>query len=677
MDPNVQHDPHQPEIAHNADDLEEIKKAVDDAAAVSGGLWLSYLLVLFYLAVAAGAVSHSDLLLENRVKLPFLNIELPLRAFFLLAPFLFLVTHAYALVHFNMLGRKAWRFHTELTRQVPDKEVRDKLRSMLPSNIFVQLLAGPPELRAGVFGAILKLIAWTTLVLFPILLLLLLQIQFLPYHDETITWAQRIALVLDVFLLWILRPPPLPGGARDDRGASVRAWVSRSFWIICAGLLSLTAIWLSLVIATIPDEWQEIMLAKLDPAWWPSVSENSAGERVTKLISMRELLFAGSIDETTRRRRSWFSNTLVLPAFNLYQALNVDDPKKLDWKDHLIDLRGRHLEKAILSDATLSRADLTGADLEGALLDRTRLQGASLDNAHLQGASLDDARLAGASLRNVWLQGASLSQTQLQGSMLDGAQLQGATLGGVELEGASIKLASLQGAYLEGAQLQGATLVGTQLQGASLVEANIAAADFSGSELWRIKTDDVKADTSAPIKLEGVRWLPENGFHQPWSEESYQILRQWLTELLQGDALSNALSRIDRLDCNNPDSSLLSCGYKRFDWITGSVAQPEAVTNLNVLATSDDYTAGLANVLLKLVCADNADALYILRGLTDNDRLAEVGDELVDTIDSPKCPVAALLTFDDKARLHADQRPSAPMNCVGTFCVGPGFNSRP
>ena len=49
-----------PEIAKKADDLEAIKKAVDEAAAVGGGLWLSYLFVLFYLAVAAGAVTHVD-----------------------------------------------------------------------------------------------------------------------------------------------------------------------------------------------------------------------------------------------------------------------------------------------------------------------------------------------------------------------------------------------------------------------------------------------------------------------------------------------------------------------------------------------------------------------------------------------------------------------------------------
>jgi len=57
-----------PETAKKADDLEAIKKAVDDAAAVGGGLWLPYLGFLFYLAIAAGAVTHADLF-EKPVKI--------------------------------------------------------------------------------------------------------------------------------------------------------------------------------------------------------------------------------------------------------------------------------------------------------------------------------------------------------------------------------------------------------------------------------------------------------------------------------------------------------------------------------------------------------------------------------------------------------------------------------
>ena len=58
--------------------ISKLRSAVIDAAGVSFGLWVSYLFVLFYLLVAAGGVTHRDLFLENPVRLPFLNVDLPL-----------------------------------------------------------------------------------------------------------------------------------------------------------------------------------------------------------------------------------------------------------------------------------------------------------------------------------------------------------------------------------------------------------------------------------------------------------------------------------------------------------------------------------------------------------------------------------------------------------------------
>jgi hypothetical protein len=200
--------PDLPPIAAKADDLEAIKKSVDDAASVGGGLWLSYLFVLFYLAVAAGAVTHPDLFFENSVKLPFLNVELPLLAFFFLSPTLFVIVHAYTLVHLVMLTDKAKRFDAVLRKQIADENaaIRDNLRRQLPSNIFVQFLVGPSDLRDTAFGWMLRVIAWITLVIAPVLLLLLMQIQFLPFHSSFITWTHRSVLLTDLGLLsWLWR----------------------------------------------------------------------------------------------------------------------------------------------------------------------------------------------------------------------------------------------------------------------------------------------------------------------------------------------------------------------------------------------------------------------------------------------------------------------------------------
>jgi hypothetical protein len=240
-------------VAAKTDDLEEIKKAVDDAASVGGGLWLSYLFVLFYLAVAAGAVTHADLFLENPVKLPFLTIDLPLLAFFFVAPILFLIVHAYTLVHLVMLTEKAKRFHQALhdpNRNVSDS-ARESRQSQLPSNIFIQFLAGSADVRDSAFGWLLQAIEWVTLVIAPILLLLLMQVQFLAFHSSFITWSQRIALVVDLWFVWWLWGGIVSGQEVD--GPRRVAWA----WPVLGVALSACTVLFAWAIATFPGERQD------------------------------------------------------------------------------------------------------------------------------------------------------------------------------------------------------------------------------------------------------------------------------------------------------------------------------------------------------------------------------------------------------------------------------------
>ncbi|HMF07040.1 MAG TPA: hypothetical protein VKE72_08535, partial [Methylocella sp.] len=328
-----------------AHDLDAVRKAVDDAASVGAGLWLSYLFVLFYIGIAAGAVTHKDLLLENPVKLPFLNVELPLVAFFFLAPILFIVSHAYTLMHFVMLAAKVGAFDKELRAQLGNApETREGLRRQLPSNIFVQFLAGPGDIRNGGLGWLLKATAWITLVIGPILLLLLIQVQFLPYHLEWVTWVQRFAILVDVILLWALWPAVL-------NGRSEIKW-PRLWRHPVVTLTSLVPIGLAFTAATFPGEWLDEWIGQKQ--WIPP-------SRVTAWLGMRQkddddhpvwtsfhdLLFNGEVDRLRRRRKSLFSNTLVLPEFDALEAAKIDDPKKLPGVKHTLGLRGRHLESAV------------------------------------------------------------------------------------------------------------------------------------------------------------------------------------------------------------------------------------------------------------------------------------------------------------------------------------------
>ena len=146
------------------------------------------------------------------------TVDLPLKGFFWLGPALFLIVHAYVLLHFNMLARKVVAFDRALRAQIDSRDVRTKLREQLPSDIFVQFLAGPTEVRDGVMGLSLWLIALISLVVGPVLLLIFFELQFLPYHDEWITWWQRIIVWIDLALLWVFwRPIALRGGIADSQ----------------------------------------------------------------------------------------------------------------------------------------------------------------------------------------------------------------------------------------------------------------------------------------------------------------------------------------------------------------------------------------------------------------------------------------------------------------------------
>ena len=44
--------------------------------------------------------------------------------------------------------------------------------------------------------------AWITLVATPVLILLQGQVTFLPYHREWVVWLQRVAVLIDLALIW-------------------------------------------------------------------------------------------------------------------------------------------------------------------------------------------------------------------------------------------------------------------------------------------------------------------------------------------------------------------------------------------------------------------------------------------------------------------------------------------
>jgi uncharacterized protein YjbI with pentapeptide repeats len=541
-----------------SDDLDALQKSVSDAATVGAPLWLSYIFLMFYVAIAAGAVQHKDLLLENPVELPFLSIKLPLKAFFVLAPILFLIVHAYVLAHFAMLADKAKVFHEKLKAKICSHDSREGLRRQLPINVFVQFLAGPSNIREGLFSLLLWAVAWVTLVGGPVATLLLLQAQFLPYHDSRVTWVHRGALIADTLLIWPLWMWIL--SARENGSAPATGLMS--LWSgFLAGVRKYVAvpltimIWIfTVLVATYPGEWKE----------WPYslVSDLAGGEATacapkrgaesksrSGLCSLQELSRAvagesitlsewvtertfGKVDPFNPDAQqlikgSWPVNSLRLQEFDIYDALKLE-PDKLKWKDNNFSLKNRHLEQGDFRSARLGNIDLREANLNGAWLRSASLEGANLDEARLQGASLYEAKLEGASLQRADLRGASLNFARLEGANLDDAHLEGASLYEARLQGASLSSTHLQGALaddvklslawllttdlrgasLSSADLRGAWLSDTQLQGASLSSANLWATELDKPRLWRVDFERAFGGREGLTGGSTAIWLP-------------------------------------------------------------------------------------------------------------------------------------------------------------------------
>ena len=515
-----------PAIVADATDLRVIRSAVVDASGVSAGLWLSYLFVLFYLLIAAGGVSHRDLFLANPIKLPFLSVELPLEGFFWLGPALFLVAHAYVLLHFVLLSSKVDVFDAQLREQIDDSEVRAQLRRQLPINIFVQLLAGPRDARGGLVGTLLRLIAWISLVVGPVAMLVFFELQFLPYRDVWITMWQRLAVVLDLLILWILWPAIVHGGTAQS-GWRRLGWGTASI-MAC---ISVVSILLVFAIATTSDEWLQRKLS-----WFP-------------LRAVRELLVAGEVDRIAQRPKSLWSNRLVLPGLDVIDHAKFDTEDKIKAAPKMASLRGRELRGAVLIAANLQKVDFAGANLEGASFFYANLQGADLSDAKLRGAWLLNANLQGADLSDATLQGAVLSRAILQGADLSRANLQGADLGYAKLQSAGLVAANLQGTRLDAANLQGADLSGANLQGAML----------TGVWIWRTNDKEAQvADAWVRGIITGPRRPCQRGVRGnygscEWSKVDFEALKQKISTAIAkeiGEVKDAALKRIEPL---NPD----------------------------------------------------------------------------------------------------------------------------
>jgi uncharacterized protein YjbI with pentapeptide repeats len=516
-------------------ELKALLSTLNSAAQRLQGLWISFISFGAYLTITVLGTTHRMLFLEEPVKLPVFNLDLPLTSFYLIAPVFFLIFHFYVLVQLLLLARTASAFEAKLD---PAK-ANDSLRMQLDNSAFLQMLAGASPERSGRNAWLIRAIAVLTVVIFPVLLFLLFQLQFLPFHHPWLTMLHRCLLTLDLILLWVLWPAfrrgsglPLTTWDLSNAASLSAVFLPAKKWLaLLPGLSLLLLAWLIAVYPTealyanplnrLPGKLatsfgKDSSISKWIMSWrhTPQKNDTTRIQRVMEAFSFAELIFEPNVDYVSGEPRGFFSNMIVLPDKKF-----VDDKivRELDQSEvnlapgqyqALRSFRGRDLANAILPRVDLRRSDFTGANLDGANFESASLQRSRFacdDSGRDEKKSSDKRNEAGrddaaddedqpnngmgcARLTEARFALSNIEQADFRGAIaekavFERARVTGAWLHGADLQGANFFSSFLTGAHFEKAKLTGASLTFGRLDGANFQDAKLQAASFSRAQL--------------------------------------------------------------------------------------------------------------------------------------------------------------------------------------------------
>lgn len=509
------------DLSRNAADAEtpvnpySLLEAVNRSSDTAHMAWLIFLFIMTYLMIAVAGVTHRDLLLETPVSLPILQVDIPLTQFFQFSPIILVLFHLGVVGQLVLLARKTLEFDNAIRLLETGPKRNHPLRLELHNFFFVQAIAGPH--RSKIMGGLLHSMTWLTLVILPVVLILYIQVMFLPYHDVLITWTHRIALLADVAMLTLIGVFL----ARAETSFFTALWRTTLAhplgFLVTSTVIGLVTLF-SFIVATVPGEaldrlGQTVFGAEKkqgEPQYYsgfmiPFVSAKVSSDGALFGIFHRNLVVTDT-DLVVDREVSAGEPTVNLRGRELRHA-------RLDRSDlHQADLTGANLEHASLAGTDLRDAWLNCADLNELLLseDRERAQCTSARNADFSRARLGRARMTGIDAEGARFEEADLDSAEMPYAVLNGANFSSARLtkadltGGVQAQGASFLIAQLQGADLTSAKLHGADFRSAQLQGALLNSAHLEASQFQDAKLEAASLNKAKLHAAKLARAEIV-----------------------------------------------------------------------------------------------------------------------------------------------------------------------------
>lgn len=394
-------------------------KEIEDSTRTVGKIYATFIGFMTYYALTIFSVSDRQMFLDERTRLPIVNVEVPIKGFFVLSPFVLLIIFLYLQPYLHR--------HQQLLRgQEPPK------RPLYPWIINMCYETDNRGLARSGCKRIVNICLWIS----PIIILNLNSFCYLRKHDPFFSYVVTgIALMGTIIIL--------TSKSKYDQHEESKNKVRLPPFGISGWFL-----------VTIP-----LLILILVPITNKGIHNSYHGvirARTGSLLSIPQRLL-----------------NLDLSKQKLINEPSIDYPD-LHWGN----LEKSNLQNADLRFAILTKADLTNANLRGANLYRAKLREASFVRTNLSGATLVEATLTGARFVGTEFSGSTLVRANLSGAVFDLLSLEEVNLLGATLVNARFHAVDLSGANLMDTDFTKASLVFVNLD-----RANLSGANFSGANL--------------------------------------------------------------------------------------------------------------------------------------------------------------------------------------------------
>jgi uncharacterized protein YjbI with pentapeptide repeats len=524
---------------------ENLRKSADDAARQVRNIYITFLCVGIYIAIAIGSTTDEQLLRVTPVTLPIFDVRIPINWFYALVPWLLLFLHFNLLLQLYLLANKLHDWNTIIDSLYDEDQKQDQHTCLYPF-AFSHMLIQTPHRRS--MRCLFSFVVWSTIILLTPLLLIWAQFTFLPFHNSFITGNQIVVVLLDVVMLGFLWPKivaPREGEKQDassefkesDRKTRGWIWVRSKANKVCANFLSTLStrpvsmkIFYGILILLALSSFLKLFFI------WPFhknlilsgkvlVEEKLSPETISLLMAE----YRAGEDKFSERKIDLTEE----PVNSLEETKQPAEKEQVNsWqntKKSLKNVVGIRLTQRDLRGADFRRVIMPKADLRGGNLDQIDLRQSKLIDADLRpfpikksqhcidayqeividpekqedrfstieihydkekicctslrGANLEVIDLSGAKLWQGMLRGANLSSAVLRETDFYRAELQKANFSASVATRTKFAEADLQGAILDGARLQFADFYAAKLGRASLQSATLYGSNLEYAQL--------------------------------------------------------------------------------------------------------------------------------------------------------------------------------------------------